>query len=214
MPLSEHMYCVVIAFRITEQVEQWICIKFCVKFEHSCAETIRVIQKATALGNRRLAASARQYARSCIMSCAEFFAKHARLQPRFGVLWLLAFPQIKITFEREEISDHQWDSGKYDRAADDDWENCEVPKCLLWRGLRNHCPMYNVSCVSYLLQWMFIFHIKRLDTFQTELNVYIFLTVVSIWFWNHRRAWGCFSTQQQRTRWFDSDVCQIFSTSA
>ena len=103
--------------------EQWICIKFCVKFEHSCAETIRVIQKATALGNRRLAASARQCARSCIMSCAEFFAKHARLQPRFGVLWLLAFPQIKITFEREESSDHWWDSGKYDGAADGNWEN-------------------------------------------------------------------------------------------
>ena len=54
--------------------------------------------------------------------------------------WL--FPKLKITFEREEISDHQWDSGKYNRAADGDWENlCEVPRCLLWRGLRRHCPI-------------------------------------------------------------------------
>ena len=41
----------------------------------------------------------------------------APLQPRFGALWLLAFPKTKITFEREEISDHWWDSGKYNRAA-------------------------------------------------------------------------------------------------
>ena len=26
-------------------------------------------------------------------------------------------------------------------------ELCEVPRCLLWRGLRCHCPMYNVSCI-------------------------------------------------------------------
>ena len=29
------------------------------------------------------------------------------LQPRFGALRLLAFPKTKITFEREEISDHR-----------------------------------------------------------------------------------------------------------
>ena len=33
------------------------------------------------------------------------------------------FPQTKITFEREEISDHQWDSGKYDGATDGNREN-------------------------------------------------------------------------------------------
>ena len=26
-------------------------------------------------------------------------------------------------------------------------ELCEVPRCLLWRGLRHHCLMYNVSCI-------------------------------------------------------------------
>ena len=35
------------------------------------------------------------------------------LQPRFGTLQLLAFPKTKVTFERGEISDHWWDSGKY-----------------------------------------------------------------------------------------------------
>ena len=46
MPLSEHVYCVAVAFKMTEWVEQWVCIKFCVKLEHSSTETIRMIQKA------------------------------------------------------------------------------------------------------------------------------------------------------------------------
>ena len=42
------------------------------------------------------------------------------LQPIFGALWLVAFPKTKITFEREEISERWWDSGKYNGAADGD----------------------------------------------------------------------------------------------
>ena len=51
MLLSEHVYCVPIVFKMTERVEQQICIKFCVKLEHSSTETICVIQKAAAMGN-------------------------------------------------------------------------------------------------------------------------------------------------------------------
>ena len=65
------------------------------------------------MGNWRLAALSQQPARSCITSHAEFFGEtsnqpgdSAPLQPRFGALGLLAFPKTKITFEREEISDH------------------------------------------------------------------------------------------------------------
>ena len=57
MPLSEHVYCVAIAFKMTEWVEQRICIKFCIKLEHSYKDTIQMIQKATAMGNWWLAAS-------------------------------------------------------------------------------------------------------------------------------------------------------------
>ena len=39
MPLSECVYCVAVAFKLTEQVEQQICLKFCVKLEHSFMET-------------------------------------------------------------------------------------------------------------------------------------------------------------------------------
>ena len=47
-------------FKMTEQVEQQICIQFCIKFEHSSTKTIWMIQKAAAMGNWWLAASSRQ----------------------------------------------------------------------------------------------------------------------------------------------------------
>ena len=34
MPLSEHVYCVAVTFKMTEQVEQQICIEFCANLEH------------------------------------------------------------------------------------------------------------------------------------------------------------------------------------
>ena len=46
MPLSEHVHCVAISFKMTERIEQRICIKFCVKLEHPSMETIQMIQKA------------------------------------------------------------------------------------------------------------------------------------------------------------------------
>ena len=130
-PLSKHVYCVAVTFKMTEQVQQWICIKFCVMLEHSSMETIHMIQKTAATRNWWLAASSQQCACSCTASYAEVFWQNTKLprwlsplQPRFGVLLLLVFPKTKITFEREEISDFQWYSGKYDRATDGDWENC------------------------------------------------------------------------------------------
>ena len=156
-----HVYCVAVTFKVIEQVEQWICIKFCVKLEHSSTETIWVIQKSTAMGKWYLAASSQQRAHSCITSPAEFFCEtsnhpsdSAPLQPRFGVLQCMAFPKTKITFEREKISDYWWDSGKYPRAADSDSENCvRFPSAYFEGGWGvHHCPMYNVSCILYLLQ--------------------------------------------------------------
>ena len=41
------MYCVAITLKVTEQVEQQICVTFCIKLEHSSVETIWMIQKAS-----------------------------------------------------------------------------------------------------------------------------------------------------------------------
>ena len=125
-----------------------------------------------------------QCTHSCITSRAEVVGKtwnppgdSGPLQPRFGGLWLLTFPKTKIPFEREVISDCQWDSGKYDGAADGDsnrgfcwvfWtvegmlgEMYEVPRCFLWKGLKHHYPLYKVSCILYLLQLISQFFIAH-----------------------------------------------------
>ena len=136
----------------------WVrLIIFCIKLKHSSMETIRMIQKAAAMGNWWLAASTWQRACSCITSCAECFGKTSKhpgdsapLQPKFGAIQLLAFPKTKITFEREEISDHQWDSGKYDGAADGDWENCVRSQGAYFEG--DWGIIVLLQCFLHLLQ--------------------------------------------------------------
>ena len=74
----------------------------------------------------------------------------APLQPRFGALWLLTLPQTKITFEMEEISDHRWDSGEYDTAADGDWESCVRSQGAYFEGdwgVIVLWTMFLVSCI-------------------------------------------------------------------
>ena len=72
--------------------EQWICIKFCIKLEHSSVETIWMIQKATDLGNWCMATSSWQRICSCITSCAEFFLQNIKsprwLSPPAVQIWL------------------------------------------------------------------------------------------------------------------------------
>ena len=162
---------------MTQSVESQICIRFCIKLEHSSVENIQMIQKATAMGNWWVAASSQQRVHSCITSCTEFFGKtsnrlddSATLQPRFGTLWLLAFPKTKITFEREEIfftifslyvfsvyffidgfiSNHQQDSGKYNREADVGWENCVRSPGACFEGVYIVIVLlYNASCILF-----------------------------------------------------------------
>ena len=142
-----------------EQVEQWICIKFCIKLEHSSAETIQMTQKATARDTWWLAASSPQRTHSCITSHAEFFGETSNhpgnstpLQPRFGSLWLLAFPKTTITFEREEISDRLWDSGKYNGTADGNSENCVRSQGAYFEGdwgITILCTVFLVFCIFF-----------------------------------------------------------------
>ena len=56
--------------------EQQICIKYCVKLEHSSAEIIWMIQKAGAMSYWWLATSSCPSARSCITFHAEILTKY------------------------------------------------------------------------------------------------------------------------------------------
>ena len=92
------------------------------------------------------------------MSPAEVFGEtsnHPRdsgpLQPRFDTLWLLTFPKIKITFEREKISDRQWDSGKYNWIVDGNWENCVRSQGTYFEGDGGIIVVCTMFLVSYIL---------------------------------------------------------------
>ena len=101
-----------------------------------------------------------------------FLAKHQITQvaqaPYSSDLRLMPFPKTTITFGREEISDHQWDSGKCDRAADGNWENCVRSQGACFEGTK--VSLSYVQCFLCLLQLnVSIFHITWLVTFWTDL---------------------------------------------
>ena len=140
----------------------------------SSVETIGMIQKASAMGNRWLAASSWQHTCSCIMPYTEFFSEisnyphdSAPLQPRFGALQLLAFPKTKITFEREEIirlDKMQENTTGQVMAIGRMWK---VPNAYFEkdRGIIVLCTMFLVSSSINVS----IFHITWLDNFWTDL---------------------------------------------
>ena len=100
------MYSVAMAFKMTEQVEQWICIKFCIKLEHSSMENFWMI-KGCRYG-QLVIWQLRHYNMPAHASCLvqSFLVKHQIIQVTQPPSRLdLAFLQTKITFEREEISD-------------------------------------------------------------------------------------------------------------
>ena len=155
MLMSEHVYCVAVAFKMIERVEQRICIKLCIKLEHSSVETTGIIPKAIAMGSWWLAASSQQHAHSCITSCAELFGETS-LSPATAQIWHPA------TSGFSQNQNDLWKGRdfrplmRFRKIWWGSWwrlgELCKAPRCLLWRGLRHHFPMYNVSCILYLLQ--------------------------------------------------------------
>ena len=61
-----------------EQVELWICVKVCIKLEHSSAETIWVIQKA--FGDNAMSAAQIKVWHKCLKDCWE----SVESDPHFG----------------------------------------------------------------------------------------------------------------------------------
>ena len=159
MLLSEHVCCMTFTFKMTEQVKQQTCIKFYIKLEHSSTETICMIQKATAMGNWWLAASSQQYPAHASHLVQSFLATHQIPQvtqphcsPDLAPCNFWLFPKLKspLTGKRFQTID------KIQEIRQGIWwwlvELWEVPRCLFWRGLKCHCPMYNVSYILHLLR--------------------------------------------------------------
>ena len=153
MPLSEHVYCVAIAFKMTEWAVN--LPNFVLSLNILLWKLFRWFRRpqlwATAdwqLHHNNTPAHA-----SWLMQRFWWNIKSPRwldpLQPRFGALQLLAFPKTKITFEREEISYCQWDSGKYYGAADGDWENCVRSQDAYFEG--DWGIVFPLQCFLYLV---------------------------------------------------------------
>ena len=159
-------------------VEQWICIKFCIKIEHSSVETIQWFRRLQlwTTGDWQLHHDSTRAHPSHLMQKCWQNIKSPRwlssLQPRFGTLKLLAFPKTKIISEGEEISDHWWDSGKYDGTAVDDLENCVRFQGAYFKGdwgVIFLCTSFLHSASSSIN--VSIFLSARLNTFWTELSL-------------------------------------------
>ena len=187
MPLSEHIYYVNIAFKMTEWVEQRMCIKFCINIlhEHSSMETIQMIQKAMSMGNWWLAASSWQHAHSCITCCAVFLVKYPITQvtevpysPDVVPCNFWLFPKLKppLKGKRFQIFDEiQEDTtGQLIETGRAVWG----PKVPTFKGIE--VTLSYVQCFLYLVSSIYvsIFHWTWLDTFWTNL-IYCYSMLVN-----------------------------------
>ena len=61
---------------------------------------------------------------------------------------------------KEKISDHKWDPGKHDRAADGNWENCVRPQDAYFEGDCGIIVLYMMFLVSCIFNncLFFILH--------------------------------------------------------
>ena len=168
--------CVAVTFKMTERVEQRICIKFCIKLEHSSIETIRWFRRPQ-LWDWWLAALSRQCASSCILSHAEFLAKHQITQvtqPPYSphlVPWhFCLFRKLKSHLKRkrfltiDEIQENM--TGQLMVIGRTVWG----PKVPTLKG--TEASLSCVQCSLYLVSSsvnVSIFHSTWLDTFWTDL---------------------------------------------
>ena len=174
---------------MTDWVEQWICIKLCVKLEHSSTETIWMIQKD--FGDNAMRTLQINVWQKRFKDDWESVESHpcsgraatSRTPENVEHVWtainkyqwltvreLEAYLRIPKTSVSEILTQDIgtkhvvanicstapdgvsnkiicrvfWTVG--DMLA----ELCEVPRWLLWRGLRLHCPVHDVSLL-YLL---------------------------------------------------------------
>ena len=175
MPLSEHVYCVAIVFKMTEWVEQWICIRFCLKIEHSSMEIIW-IQKAQlwTAGDWQLHHDNTPAHTSCLMQ--KFLVKHqitqmtqAPYSPDLVPCDFWLFPKLKSPLKGKrfhtinEIQENKM--GQLMATGRTVW-GAKVPTLKA-----TEVSLSYVQCFLYLVSPSInvsILHITWLDTFWTD----------------------------------------------
>ena len=94
----------------------------------------------------------------------------------------MAYPKTKITFERGEISDCRWDSGKYAEVADGDWENCVRSQGTSFEGdwgVIVLCTMFLLCCIFFNKCLFFIVHDWILSFLLKQNSHVIWICIVS-----------------------------------
>lgn len=139
-------------------------------------ETISVVQKATPSGWLVISSFIMTMCLLMHQVSCRVFGETCQItqvtQPPKAQIWCpatLAFPKTKIIFEREEISDNQWDAGKYNRATDGDWVNFVRFQGASFEGdgsIIVLCTMFLVSCILfhkclYFSYWMAGYFLNR-----------------------------------------------------
>ena len=186
MPLNEHVYCVAITFKMTEQVEGRICIKFCIKHKHSCEETLDD-SEAAATGNWWLAVSP-WHASHLVQSC---LAKHQTIQvsqllysPDLASCNFWPFPKLKSPLKEKRF-----------QTIDEIQENTMGQLLAIGRTLwgpkvptlkGTEVSLSHIQCFLYLLQWVSLFfmwhgwipsgktlYMWRLDYSKISINNYV-----------------------------------------
>ena len=159
------------AFKMTDWEEQQICLKCCIKLEHSSMESIWIAQKATAMGNWLLTASSGQHTHSCITSHTQFFCEistkppyHPDLTPcSFGLVPKLKSPLKEKRFQTvNEIQENTIEQLMVNGKA------CMRSKGAYFEGdwsVIVLCTKFLVSCLINVS----LSHITWLDTFWTDL---------------------------------------------
>ena len=108
------MYCVAVTFKMTEQLEQQICIKSCIKLEHSSTETIQMMQRMQlwAPGDWQLHHDSVSTRASRLLQ--SFFTKHQITQPPYSPdllpcnFWLFPKPKSPLKGKRfQTVSEAQ-----------------------------------------------------------------------------------------------------------
>ena len=137
-------------------VEQQICIKFWVKLQHSSQKLLRWFRRLQlwATGDWQVHHDNVPAHASQLMQ--NFLAKHQitqETQPPYS-------PDLApATSGFSQNWNHLWKGRDFRpsvRLRKTQWgsgwrfgELCELPRCILWRGLKPCCPMYNVSCIFF-----------------------------------------------------------------
>ena len=152
-----HVYCVAVAFKLIERVEQQICNKFCIKLEHSPTETIGWFRRPNlwelVIGSFILTMHPLMHRISCRVFLAKYQITQVTQSPYSPDMvpcdfWLFSKLTSPLKGKRFQTIDEIQENttGQLMVIGRTVWDS-KVPTL---KGMRYHCLMYSISHILYL----------------------------------------------------------------